>query len=225
MSKNVLIVIGLALVVFGLAFVIHRAGSPAPAQPQSAVSATTTSETGSAAVTASDTSLPSKKKTSMYTQATLKTNFGDIVIAFDPQLAPKTVENFTKLASKNYFDGIKFHRVIKGFMIQAGDPQSKDDSKQALWGTGGPGYQFDDEITPQSLNVKGAVSMANAGPNTNGSQFFVNVADNSFLNGKYTVFGHVTSGYDIVEKISVVPTDPSNDRPLSPVVINSVELK
>jgi peptidylprolyl isomerase len=170
-----------------------------------------------------DKSLTTNSEKKMYTQATLKTNMGDIVITFDTA-TPNTVGNFTKLAQAGFYNGIKFHRIIKDFMIQGGDPLTKDDSKQALWGTGGPGYQFADEIKPTNNNVKGTIAMANAGPNTNGSQFFINVADNTFLNGKHTVFGHVTSGYDLVVKMSQVATTP-NDRPIDPIVINSVELK
>ena len=156
--------------------------------------------------------------------ATLHTTMGDITIQFLPELAPKTVENFITLAKSDYYNGIKFHRVIKDFMNQAGDPLTKDDSKMAQWGTGGPGYKFADEITPESKNDLGTVAMANAGPNTNGSQFFINAKDNSFLNGGYTVFGKVISGMDVVMKINSVATD-KNDRPLTPVVIQSITLQ
>lgn len=156
--------------------------------------------------------------------ATLHTTEGDITIEFLPNLAPKTVENFVTLAKSGYYDGIKFHRVIKDFMNQAGDPLTKDDSKMAMWGTGGPGYKFADEITAESKNELGTVAMANAGPNTNGSQFFINAKDNAFLNGGYTVFGKVTSGMDVVMKINNVATD-KNDRPLTPVVIQSISLQ
>jgi cyclophilin family peptidyl-prolyl cis-trans isomerase len=158
------------------------------------------------------------------TTATLHTTEGDITIELLPNLAPKTVENFITLAKSDYYNGIKFHRVIKDFMNQAGDPLTKDDSKMAMWGTGGPGYKFDDEITPESKNELGTVAMANAGPNTNGSQFFINAKDNAFLNGGYTVFGKVTKGMDVVMKINTVATD-RNDRPLTPVVINSITLQ
>ena len=156
-------------------------------------------------------------------QATLHTNKGDIVIEFDAA-TPNTVANFTKLAGAGFYDGTKFHRVIKGFMIQGGDPLTKDDTKAAQWGTGGPGYQFADEIGPSNHDGIGAVAMANAGPNTNGSQFFINTADNSFLNTKHTVFAHVVAGMDVVTAIENTPTG-QNDRPVSPVVINSVTLK
>src|SRR3989344_4331201 len=124
------------------------------------------------------------------TKATLHTSKGDIVIEFAAG-TPNTVANFIKLASAGFYDGTKFHRVIKGFMIQGGDPLSKDDTKQAYWGTGGPGYQFGDEIHAENRNDIGTIAMANSGPNTNGSQFFINVANNNFLDTKHTVFGKV----------------------------------
>ena len=137
--------------------------------------------------------------------------------------APKTVANFIKLAKEGFYNGTKFHRVIAGFMAQGGDPLTKDDAMQARWGTGGPGYQFEDEIHAQNHNEPGTLAMANAGPNTNGSQFFINVADNSFLDDKHTVFGKVTAGMDVVKVIESTPVD-ANDRPVEPVVINSVEI-
>jgi peptidylprolyl isomerase len=157
-------------------------------------------------------------------QATLHTNKGDIAIEFFGADAPKTVENFTKLAREGFYNGTKFHRVIAGFMIQGGDPLSKDDSMAARWGTGGPGYQFADEIHANNRNAAGTIAMANAGPNTNGSQFFINVADNNFLDPKHTVFGRVVSGVEAVAAIVATPTD-ANDRPQEPIVINSVSLQ
>ena len=155
-------------------------------------------------------------------QATLHTSMGDITIEFNPS-APNTAANFIKLAQAGFYDSTKFHRVIKGFMNQGGDPLTKDDSKIAQWGTGGPGYQFADE-NASAHNGVGVVSMANSGPNTNGSQFFINAADNGFLDGKYSVFGKVTAGLDVVTAINNTPTD-SNDRPLTPVVLKSITLK
>ncbi len=154
-------------------------------------------------------------------KATLHTNKGDITIEFDADNAPNTAANFVKLAKTGFYDGIKFHRVIKGFMIQGGDPLTKDDSQMARWGTGGPGYTFEDEITPENRNDAGTISMANAGPDTNGSQFFINTANNNFLDTKHTVFGHVTEGMDVVRAIESTPTGP-NDRPTEPVVIESI---
>ncbi len=154
--------------------------------------------------------------------ATLHTSKGDIVIEFDQSAAPQTVANFIKLAGAGFYDGTKFHRVIKNFMIQGGDPLTKDDSMAARWGTGGPGYQFADENV-NAHNAVGVVSMANSGPNTNGSQFFINVADNGFLDGKYNVFARVTAGLDIVMQISNTATN-ADDRPLEPIVLTSVTL-
>lgn len=189
---------------------------------------TTTSEPQTVVPTAdailTDPNPSSLSKPMNYTTATFQTSLGNFTIALDNTNTPNTVANFTKLASSGFYTDTKFHRVIKGFMIQGGDPLSKDDSKMNLWGTGGPGYKFADEIKPTNKNSKGTISMANSGPNTNGSQFFINVADNNFLDPKHTVFGRVTSGYDVVEKISVTKTLPG-DRPEVAVVIKSIELK
>lgn len=155
--------------------------------------------------------------------AIVHTNMGDVTVEFSAD-APNTVANFTKLAGEGFYDGTKFHRVIKGFMVQGGDPLSKDDAMQARWGTGGPGYQFADEINANNKNAIGTIAMANAGPNTNGSQFFLNVADNNFLDSKHTVFGKVTAGMEVVTKIENAETG-AGDRPLSPIIIESIELK
>ena len=159
-----------------------------------------------------------------YTTATLHTTKGDITIEFSPKDTPNTVANFVKLAGSGFYDGVKFHRVIKDFMIQSGDPLTKDDSQMDLWGTGGPGYSFADELTPSNKNDIGTISMANSGPNTNGSQFFINVANNNFLDTKHVVFGKVTAGMDVVMDISKTKTGPS-DRPITPIVIESITLK
>lgn len=164
------------------------------------------------------------ESTKNYMQAILHTNEGDITIEFFDKDAPNTVANFTKLASSGFYDGTKFHRIIAGFMIQGGDPLTKDDSAQAMWGTGGPGYKFADEIHANNKNVVGTISMANAGPNTNGSQFFINVANNNFLDSKHTVFGKVVAGMDVVEKLQGVATGQA-DRPVTPVVVSSITLK
>ena len=138
------------------------------------------------------------------TQATLHTSEGPIDLELYPEEAPKTVENFTKLASDGFYDGLVFHRVIPDFMIQGGCPEGT--------GTGGPGYTFEDEFNDQ-LVTRGALAMANAGPNTNGSQFFIVTADACpWLDGKHTVFGRVTSGQDVVDRISLVDRD-GRDRP------------
>src|SRR3954467_1122177 len=136
--------------------------------------------------------------------AILHTNHGDITVAFFDEDAPKTVSNFTKLASEGFYDGVIFHRVIPDFMIQGGDPTGT--------GTGGPGYTFEDEINDNKI-VRGALAMANAGPDTNGSQFFiVTTGAAPWLDGKHTVFGRVTSGMEAVDSIEGADTD-GRDRP------------
>lgn len=155
---------------------------------------------------------------------TMKTNKGAITIELFNSTTPKTAENFSKLAKDGFYDGTKFHRVIEGFMIQGGDPLSKDDAMQDRWGTGGPGYKFADEIAATNKNNRGTISMANAGPNTNGSQFFINLVDNNFLDTKHTVFGRVTAGMDVVDAIAASKTTP-NDRPIEAVVIQKIEVK
>ncbi|HEY1041789.1 MAG TPA: peptidylprolyl isomerase [Candidatus Paceibacterota bacterium] len=161
--------------------------------------------------------------TPQVTKAVFTTNLGAFTVELYGAQTPKTVENFAKLVTSGFYTDTKFHRVIKGFMIQGGDPLSKDDSQKQLWGTGGPGYKFEDEFVKELSNVKGTLSMANAGPGTNGSQFFVNTADNTFLDGKHTVFGKVLEGMDVIEKISNTKTD-STDKPVTAVVIKSIEV-
>ncbi len=157
-----------------------------------------------------------------YTLAIIKTNFGEIKVKFYDKESPVTVNNFLNLAKTGFYDGTKFHRIIKDFMIQGGDPLSKDNDP-ANDGQGGPGYQFQDEINQHSL-VKGSLAMANSGPNTNGSQFFIVTASSTpWLDGKHTNFGYVVEGMETVDKISAVQTD-SNDRPKEDVIINSIEL-
>jgi peptidyl-prolyl cis-trans isomerase B (cyclophilin B) len=147
--------------------------------------------------------------------AKLHTSHGTIEIEFFDDDAPKTVDNFRKLASEKFYDGLAFHRVIPDFMIQGGCPLGT--------GTGGPGYTFEDEFNHHKV-VRGALAMANAGPNTNGSQFFiVTTAAAPWLDGKHTVFGQVTSGMDAVDALEAVPTD-ARDKPQEPALIESVEL-
>jgi cyclophilin family peptidyl-prolyl cis-trans isomerase len=162
-------------------------------------------------------------------KATLHTNQGDIVIEFFDKQTPNTVANFIKLAKEGFYNGVKFHRVIKGFMIQGGDPLSKDDLKINLWGTGGPGYSFADELgkgNEKNSNDIGTIAMANSGKDTNGSQFFINTAANNFLDTKHVVFGKVISGMDVVKKIENTPTTGSPyDRPIAPMIIKSVSVE
>jgi len=159
-----------------------------------------------------------------YSEAVLNTNLGKITLKFFPESAPKTVNNFLKLASSGFYNGTKFHRVIPDFMIQGGDPNSKDDSQKSLWGTGGPGYKFADELSGKEKYSQGTLAMANSGPDTNGSQFFIVTASPGYpLPPSYTVFGEVSQGLDTALKIQEVKTDSSN-RPLEDVTIESVEL-
>jgi peptidyl-prolyl cis-trans isomerase B (cyclophilin B) len=148
-------------------------------------------------------------------KATMQTNQGTIEIELFDDDAPKTVENFKKLANDGFYDGVIFHRVIPDFMIQGGDPTGT--------GSGGPGYQFEDEFNDHKVE-RGALAMANAGPNTNGSQFFIVTAEACpWLDGKHTVFGRVTEGMDVVDTISSLETGPG-DRPRDEVKIESIEL-
>jgi cyclophilin family peptidyl-prolyl cis-trans isomerase len=147
--------------------------------------------------------------------ATLHTNHGAIGVELFDADAPKTVENFRKLAGEGFYDGVIFHRVIPDFMIQGGDPTGT--------GTGGPGYTFEDEFNDHKVE-RGALAMANAGPNTNGSQFFIVTTESApWLDGKHTVFGRVAAGMDVVDTISEVDTS-AGDKPSEPVVIERVEL-
>jgi len=145
----------------------------------------------------------------------MQTNQGAIEIELFDDDAPKTVENFKKLANDGFYDGVIFHRVIPDFMIQGGDPTGT--------GTGGPGYQFEDEFNDHKVE-RGALAMANAGPNTNGSQFFIVTAEATpWLDGKHTVFGKVTSGMEVVDTIEQTKTDP-RDKPLEEMRIESISL-
>jgi peptidyl-prolyl cis-trans isomerase B (cyclophilin B) len=147
--------------------------------------------------------------------ATMHTNHGAIELELFDEDAPKTVENFRKLAGNGFYDGVIFHRVIKDFMIQGGDPTGT--------GTGGPGYTFEDEFNDRKVE-RGALAMANAGPDTNGSQFFIVTADAApWLDGKHTVFGRVTSGMDAVDSIDGAETD-AGDKPRDDAVIERIEL-
>jgi peptidyl-prolyl cis-trans isomerase B (cyclophilin B) len=148
-------------------------------------------------------------------QAIIQTNHGPIHVELYPDDAPKTVDNFVKLANDGFYDSVIFHRVIPDFMVQGGDPTGT--------GSGGPGYTFEDEFNHHKVE-RGALAMANAGPNTNGSQFFVVTTEAApWLDGKHTVFGHVTDGMDVVDKIAEQPRD-GRDKPHEDVVIESVSV-
>jgi len=155
--------------------------------------------------------------------AVIKTNQGEMVLEFYPDVAPKHVENFKTLAKKGFYDGTCFHRVIKGFMIQGGDPLTKDDANQARWGTGDPGYKIKAEFNKKP-HVRGTLSAARSGdPDSAGSQFFICHGSPSFLNGQYTVYGQLIKGDDVLEKIATTPTQPG-DRPTGRMNIESVKI-
>lgn len=159
---------------------------------------------------------PRELKEGEKVKVTIHTTFGSIHAVLHKDKAPRTVENFVNLANKKFYDGIIFHRVIPGFMIQSGDPTGT--------GRGGPGYQFEDEFSPDLHHDKpGILSMANSGPNTNGSQFFITVAPTPWLDGRHSVFGEVTEGMEIVQKIANTPRD-RQDRPIEEVKMLRVEV-
>ncbi len=174
------------------------------------------------------------KQENMKEFAVVETSMGTFEAELYAQDAPKTVENFVKLAEKKYFDGMRFHRVVRGFVIQAGDDKSKDTTKMSQWGTGGKsiwGKEFADELNPNTQSYKegykkGVLAMANHGPNTNSSQFFIMLADNTSLPKNYTIFGKVTKGQDVVDKIGeveIIPVlGPNDGRPKVNILIKKV---
>ncbi len=150
----------------------------------------------------------------------IQTNQGDIEVRLFPKKAPKAVENFIRLADSGYYNNLTFHRVIKNFMIQGGDPNGNGTGGKSIWGT-----KFEDETDPSlTFDKPGYLAMANAGPNTNGSQFFITTAPTPWLNGKHTIFGQVISGNDVVKKIENAPSGPSN-APIEKQVIQKIYLK
>lgn len=162
-----------------------------------------------------------KEETKEMTVAIIKTNMGTIEIELFAKETPKTVENFVGLANKGYYNGVIFHRVIDNFMIQGGDPTGTGRGGESLWGG-----KFADEIVPSlKHDGPGILSMANAGPNTNGSQFFITLVATPWLDGKHTVFGKVIAGMDVVSAIGKVATSKPGDRPLKDVVMESVTIE
>lgn len=220
-KSTFIIIIVLIVILGGLAYFL-RGDSPSSQTVTDAygTQATSTNQTQSTTPTmdTQTSTVPQSVRT-----ATITTNYGTIEFEFSTT-TPMTVENFKKLASSGFYTGVRFHRVIKNFMIQGGDPLSKDPANKMSWGTGGPGYRFNDELTGKEQYTLGTVAMANAGPNTNGSQFFIVTANPGVgLEPNYTVFGHVTKGIETALKIQEVATDAS-DRPVQDVIIQKVEL-
>lgn len=153
------------------------------------------------------------------TTATIQTSEGNIQITLYPDVAPKAVENFIKLAESHYYDGVIFHRVIRNFMVQTGDPKGNGTGGQSIWGK-----SFEDEYSPNlKFDAPGMLAMANRGPSTNGSQFFITTAATPWLNQKHTIFGKVTGGYDVVQKIEQTPTG-AQDRPVNPPKILGIKV-
>jgi peptidyl-prolyl cis-trans isomerase B (cyclophilin B) len=164
----------------------------------------------------------------MKEQAVIKTSAGEMVVEFWPEVAPKTVENFKNLAKKGFYDGTAFHRIVQGFMIQGGDPLTKEAKKEREWGTGGPGHTVKAEFNDKS-HQRGVLSMARSSdPDSAGSQFFICLGDASFLDGKYTAFGKLVSGDDVLGKIGATPVTTGNggerSKPLSRVGVESVTI-
>jgi len=253
MLKKIMLVMALALVVISVSACVNEPvsnnGEAANSSPNLELEATLnkTNDLGSDVPVSSEattdiipnnqtatSTAPVEKTTTMtntdsqenlfaqYTGATIKTNYGDITVKFYGTDSPVTVNNFLKLAKSGFYNGIKFHRVIKDFMIQGGDPLTKGTDTR-LYGTGGPGYQFADEFNSHKL-IAGSLAMANSGPGTNGSQFFIVTAPATpWLDGHHTNFGQVTAGMDVVKKIEAVETL-AGDRPAKDVIINSIEL-
>jgi peptidyl-prolyl cis-trans isomerase B (cyclophilin B) len=158
--------------------------------------------------------------------ALIKTTEGDMVIEFWPDVAPNTVENFKKLAKQGFYNGTAFHRIIKGFMIQGGDPLTKDPAQEARWGTGGPGYQIKAEFNSHS-HQRGVISMARSNdPDSAGSQFFICLGDASFLDGKYTAFGKLIKGDDVLGKIGDTPVAKGGEgsKPIKRIEVKSIEI-
>lgn len=160
--------------------------------------------------------------------AVIQTSLGQMVVEFWTDVAPNTVENFKKLSRAGFYDGTAFHRIVKGFMIQGGDPLTKDPASEARWGTGGPGYTIKAEFNQRS-HQQGVLSMARSSdPHSAGSQFFICLDDASFLDGKYTAFGQLTQGQDVLRKIGDTPTSASRggekSKPVSRIEVQSVRI-
>ena len=218
-------IIVLAVVIFSGYYVFGKRGSSQVATPiisfdASGEASSTPPSTDAVSTTTQQVQNDVSSNPKTNHMVTIDTNYGTIVLELYASDAPNTVKNFETLIQKSFYDNLTFHRVIKGFMIQGGDPKGD--------GTGGPGYTFADELNPQTASYKagykkGVLAMANAGPNTNGSQFFIMLADYPLPNN-YTIFGHVVSGQDVVDKIGQVKTG-ANDKPVSPVVMKKVTVK
>ncbi len=212
--KNVIFVLIVLLIVGGVLFTLVTSGKQTTKETNATEQAKETKKVTPKTYTQAPAVLPENDRIGK--KARFDTNQGSFTVSLFGDKAPKTVSNFITLAKDGFYNGLIFHRVIDGFMIQGGDPQGT--------GQGGPGYQFADEFDPSlTFEKPGVLAMANAGPNTNGSQFFVTVAPYTSGNNHYSIFGEVIDGGDIVVKISKVARD-ANDKPTSQVVINKIEI-
>lgn len=212
--KNIAYIIIFILIVMGVLFVLVKGGSDSTTLNDNSNSQKEESTVERKTYTQAPAVLTEAERIGK--KAKFTTNQGSFTIALYGDKAPKTVSNFITLARDSFYDKTIFHRVIDGFMIQGGDPEGT--------GRGGPGYQFEDEVgSGLTFSKEGLLAMANAGPGTNGSQFFITVSKPDYLNGKHTIFGEVTEGYDIVVKISKAQKD-SNDKPTFDVVIEKIEI-
>ncbi len=216
--KNIVYIAIVVLIVFGVIFVLKTGGDSTKTLSGESSTQNSNKEEEKNVSEKSYSSFPGvlAENERVGKKAKFDTNLGSFTINLFGDKAPKTVSNFIFLSKDGFFNGLTFHRVIPNFMIQGGDPVGD--------GTGGPGYQFEDEFDPSlSFAKPGMLAMANSGPATNGSQFFITVAPTTWLNNKHTVFGEVIEGYDIVEKISKAATG-ANDKPQTSVVINKIEI-
>ncbi|ACL17284.1 peptidylprolyl isomerase [Methanosphaerula palustris] len=217
---HILLCVGLILA--ASLFIAGCTSTPQSQQQTSSVSGQATTTVATAVTTAAAATTSAKNTTNGTSSAAnltgkkaiLHTSMGDITIQLYGDM-PVTTGNFEKLVQKGFYNNLTFHRVIAGFMIQGGDPKGD--------GTGGPGYTIPDEFTDHNKNDRGTIAMANAGPNTGGSQFFINLVNNNYLDTKHPAFGTVVSGMDVVDAIAKVKTD-TNDRPVQPVTITSAEI-
>lgn len=218
-------IVGIVVLLLVLGFAATRSSDKKEAKPKNEVveQQEITNTTGEPEGSVTQTATPSSGEQ----VATIKTSLGDIKVRLFPKLAPETVKNFTELTKQGKYNGVIFHRVIPDFMIQTGDFQNKD-------GTGGysykgPGTTIEDEFHPDLKNIKGAISMANSGPNTNGSQFFIVVADagTPHLDSKHSVFGQVYEGQDVADKISMVETESEGEAsvPVDPPIIENITIE
>lgn len=236
--KQLLYIGGAVVVLLVLLFVFAQLGGAPPTDESALEHTGTTSNTFSLDEIAqeedSEDAVQSADMNDVGTtsRVVLQTNRGDITLELFTETMPITTGNFLKLAREDFYDGIKFHRVIEGFMIQAGDPLTRDDSAQARWGSGGPGYTIEDEFVEGLSNLRGTIAMANTGrPDSGGSQFFINVADNTNLDfnkqplqSKHPVFGRVVEGMDVVDEIAQSETGP-RDVPQEPVIIEDIVIE